>query len=167
MQDDVIKWKHFPRYWPFVRGIHRSPVNSPRNGQWRGIFMFSLIWARTKGWVNNRDAGDLRRHPTDYDVTVMTAGVVAMRNICSHNFDSFYTERNAEPQVFSSDALLAFSASDPNCLSLPHGFSKPWTAERISTSTMPFCMKSGENTVATFSQPDKLNSVIDFTCCDN
>ena len=21
---DVIKWKHFPRYWPFVRGIHRS-----------------------------------------------------------------------------------------------------------------------------------------------
>ena len=22
--DDVIKWKHFPRYWPFVRVIHRS-----------------------------------------------------------------------------------------------------------------------------------------------
>ena len=24
--DDVIKWKHLPRYWPFVRGIHRGPV---------------------------------------------------------------------------------------------------------------------------------------------
>ena len=24
--DDVIKWKHFPRYWPFVRGIHQSAV---------------------------------------------------------------------------------------------------------------------------------------------
>ena len=24
--DDVIKWKHFSRYWPFLRGIHRSPV---------------------------------------------------------------------------------------------------------------------------------------------
>ena len=24
MHDDVIKWNHFPRYWPFVRGIHRS-----------------------------------------------------------------------------------------------------------------------------------------------
>ena len=24
MRDDVIKWKHFPRYWPFVRGIHRQ-----------------------------------------------------------------------------------------------------------------------------------------------
>ena len=22
---DVIKWKHLPRNWPFVRGIHRSP----------------------------------------------------------------------------------------------------------------------------------------------
>ena len=29
--DDVIKWKHFPRYWPFVRGIHRSPVNFPHS----------------------------------------------------------------------------------------------------------------------------------------
>ena len=39
---DVIKWKHFPRHWPFVRGIHRSPVNSPHKGQWRGALMFSL-----------------------------------------------------------------------------------------------------------------------------
>ena len=29
IHDDVIKWKHSPRYWPFVRGIQRSPVNSP------------------------------------------------------------------------------------------------------------------------------------------
>ena len=38
--DDVIKWKYFPRYWPFVWGIHRSPVNSPHRGQWRGALMF-------------------------------------------------------------------------------------------------------------------------------
>ena len=38
--DDVIKWKHFPRYWRFVRGIHRWPVNSPHKGQWRGALMF-------------------------------------------------------------------------------------------------------------------------------
>ena len=24
LNDDVIKWKHVPRYWPVVRGIHRS-----------------------------------------------------------------------------------------------------------------------------------------------
>ena len=47
--DDVIKWKHFPRIWPFVRGIHRSPVYSPYNGQWRGALVFSLICAWIKG----------------------------------------------------------------------------------------------------------------------
>ena len=49
--DDVIKWKHFPRYWPFVRGIHRSPVNSPHKGQWHGALIFSLICAWINGWV--------------------------------------------------------------------------------------------------------------------
>ena len=69
--DDVIKWKHFPGYWPFVRGIHRSPVKSPHKGQWRGALMFTLICARINSWVNNREAGDLRRYPGHYDVTVM------------------------------------------------------------------------------------------------
>ena len=27
LHDYVIKWKLFPRYWPFVRGIHWSPMN--------------------------------------------------------------------------------------------------------------------------------------------
>ena len=69
--DNVIKWKHFPRYWPFVRGIHRSPVNSPHKGQWRRALMFSLICVWINGWVNNREAGDLRRYCAHFDVTVM------------------------------------------------------------------------------------------------
>ena len=69
--DDVIKCKHIPRYWPFVRGIHRSPVNSPHKGQWRGALIFSLICAWINGWLNNREAGDLRRHRAHYDVIVM------------------------------------------------------------------------------------------------
>ena len=60
LHDDVIKWKHFPRYWPFVRAIHRSPVNSPHKSQWRGALMFSLICAWINVWVNNREAGHLR-----------------------------------------------------------------------------------------------------------
>ena len=68
--DDVIKWKHFLRYWPFVRGIHRSPVNSQHKGQWRRALMFSLICARINSWVNNREARDLRRHRAHYDVIV-------------------------------------------------------------------------------------------------
>ena len=70
--DDDIKWKHFPRYRPFVREIHRSPVNSPHKGQWRGALMFSMIFTWINGWVNNGEAGDLRRHRAPYDVTVMT-----------------------------------------------------------------------------------------------
>ena len=45
---DVIKWKHFPCYWPSVREIHWSPVNSPHKSQWRGALMFSLICALNK-----------------------------------------------------------------------------------------------------------------------
>ena len=71
--DDVIKWIHYPRYWPFVRGIHRSPVNSPHKGQWRGALMFSSICVWINGLVNNREAGDLRRYRANYDVTVMLA----------------------------------------------------------------------------------------------
>ena len=64
--DDVIKWKHFPRYWSFVRGIHRSPVNSPHKSQWRGALMYII-----NGWVNNGESGDLRRHRAHYHFTVI------------------------------------------------------------------------------------------------
>ena len=67
--DDVIKWKHFPCYRPFVRGIHQSPVNSPHKGQWRRAVMFPLICARINGGINNGDDGDSRRHRVQYDVT--------------------------------------------------------------------------------------------------
>ena len=70
--DDVIKWKHFPLYWPFVRGNHCSPVNSPHKGHLRGTLMFSLICAWINGWVNKGEASDLRRHRVHYDVTLMS-----------------------------------------------------------------------------------------------
>ena len=68
--DGVIKRKHFPRYWLFVRVIHRSPVNSPC-----GTSKFSLICAWINGWINKRAAGDLRRHRAHYDVTVVFIGI--------------------------------------------------------------------------------------------
>ena len=48
-----------------------SPVNSPHKDLWCGALVFSLISAWINGWVNNREAGDLRRHRAHYDVTVM------------------------------------------------------------------------------------------------
>ena len=73
LHDDSIKWKNFHCHWPFMRGIHQSPVNFPHKGQWRGTLMFSLICAWINGWVNNYEAGDLRHHRAHYDVTVMKA----------------------------------------------------------------------------------------------
>ena len=73
--DYVVKWKHFPRYWPFV-----PPGNSQVTGEfpsqrpvsvWRRALMFSWICAWTNGWVNNWGADDLRRHRAHYGVTVV------------------------------------------------------------------------------------------------
>ena len=72
----VLYWKLYDTWWreamekfsgllAFMRGIHRSPVNSPHKGQWRGALMFSFVC------VNNRETGYLRRHRVHYDVIVM------------------------------------------------------------------------------------------------
>ena len=94
--DDVIIWKHFPRYWPFVRGINRY------KGQWRGVLVFSLICAWINSWVKNCEAGDLRLHLTHYDVIVMdnvacyisyewTVNVVLIVTyICRYNFKELH-----------------------------------------------------------------------------
>ena len=68
-----------------VRGIHRSPMNSPHKGQWRGALMFPLICAQIKGWVSNRKAGDLRRHHAHYNVIVMVL-------LCCIQFDDVFRE---------------------------------------------------------------------------
>ena len=73
--DDVIKWKQFPRYWPFVQGIHRWPVNSPHKGHWRGASVFSLICAWNNSRANNGDAGNFRCHGAHYDVILMHVSV--------------------------------------------------------------------------------------------
>ena len=73
--DDVIKWKHFPRHWPFVQGIHRSRW-IPRTKASDAELWWFLICARINDWVNNREAGDLRRHRGHYDVSVMSRNYI-------------------------------------------------------------------------------------------
>ena len=67
----------------------RWPVNSPHKGQWRGASMFSLVCAWTNGWVNHRDAGDLKRHRAHYDFTVVTTEMI--RETCSETTASAWT----------------------------------------------------------------------------
>ena len=68
-------WRHqmetFSALLAICAGNSPVPVNSPHKGQWRGALMFTLICARIYGWVNNREAGDLRRYRAHYDVIVM------------------------------------------------------------------------------------------------
>ena len=84
--DDVIKWKKIPRYWPFVRGICRSSVNSPHKGKWRGALMFSLIYAWINGWISNHAAGDLIRHRLHFYATVISSRKHQL--LCKFDFDS-------------------------------------------------------------------------------
>ena len=68
-------WRHqmetFSAYLALCAGNSPVPVNSPHKGQWRGAFMFTLICVWINSWVNNREAGDLRRYRGHYDVCVM------------------------------------------------------------------------------------------------
>ena len=71
LNDDVIRWKHFPRYWPFVREIHRSPVNFPHKDQWHGTLMLSFICLNKQlskqswGWWFETSSRPLWRHSND------------------------------------------------------------------------------------------------------
>ena len=115
--DDVIKWKHFPRNWPFVRGIHRSPVNFPHKGQWRGALMFTLICARMYDWVNTREAGDLRRYRPHYDVIVMILKRVSKWSRFRWHYHWFCIEYLGFFSVYRSDrnwywGVVAISVRD-------------------------------------------------------
>ena len=65
--DDVIKWKHFLRYWSFVTGDRWIPLAKGSDAE---LWCF-LCGASTSVWASNRDASDLRRHRAHHDVTVM------------------------------------------------------------------------------------------------
>ena len=52
-------------------GEFTGPRWIPHKGQWRGALMFTLIYAWINDWVNNREAGGLRRYRGHYDVIVM------------------------------------------------------------------------------------------------
>ena len=76
---DVINWKHCPRHWPFVSGIHRSPVNSPHKGQWwEALFTLRYVW--TNSWANHRDAGDLNHHCAHHDITAKHDSEIEVKN---------------------------------------------------------------------------------------
>ena len=67
-----------------------SPVKSPHKGQWRGALIVSFICAWINSWVNNRGAGDLRRHRPHCDVIVMW-WLISVTYICIARPKDFWT----------------------------------------------------------------------------
>ena len=86
----------------FVLEIHRSPVNSPHKGQWRGALMFSLISTWINDWVNNRKTGYLTRHRAHYDVTVMSDASFCKENIALFS-NMFTTYMNQDIHNIASE----------------------------------------------------------------
>ena len=77
--------------------------------------MFSLIYAWINGWVNNREAGNLRRHRSHYDVIVMhwerrncnrlSDGEMTPKYIGEIDWYQTKTKRKCEPSGHSLDIL--------------------------------------------------------------
>ena len=62
---DVIKLKHFPRYWPFVRGIHWWPSQRPVTRSFDVFFDLRLNKRLSKqswGWWFETPSRSLWRH---------------------------------------------------------------------------------------------------------
>ena len=112
LHDDVIKWKHFPFYWPFVQGIHQWTVSSPYKGQWRRALIFSLICAWINGWVNNSEAVDLRHHRLHYDITVMVYNRYISAIITKAGLKIMYLNFHAYPrcQWVNKNKIYSLSA---------------------------------------------------------
>ena len=78
--DPVRRGLHAGGDWGLFLCVGNLPVTGHK-GQWRGAFMFSLIYASINGWVYNREAGDLRGHCAHYDVTVMSKVVATFKHV--------------------------------------------------------------------------------------
>ena len=66
--------------------------------------MFSLICAWVNGWVNNREAGDLRRYRAQYDVIVMQSPIIKIQENGIH----FVSALIFKPRVRPSDSANSF-----------------------------------------------------------
>ena len=95
------------RYWPYVRGIHGSLVDSPHKGQWRGALIFSLIWVWRNGWTNSQDAGGLRHHFAHWDVTVLLQFVLIIAEITFYEKSSVLrSHERHDHRTFCSDNIV-------------------------------------------------------------
>ena len=103
-------------------------------GQWHRAVMFSLICTWTNAWANTRDAGDLRCHDANYDVTVMP--------YCVTRAQWVYWYRLPKPTLSLSPGYLMGSLSSLNRILLDRLGNFPWVCESLKPSCFPCCPAS-------------------------
>ena len=88
-------------------GNSPPPGEFPPKGQWHGALMFSLNCVWINSWINNREAGDLRRHRAHYDVIVMKSHANC-HPFCGgwHNFATTATVFNLWNQTQSQSRTM-------------------------------------------------------------
>ena len=145
----ITWWRHQMETFSALRaicaGIHRSPVKSPHKGQWRGALMFSLICARTNGWVNNREAGDLRRHRSRCDVIVMITS------------DSYWVMFCIWTWLDEQRTSIWTNSHQPSFLT-PSSDSKPQSVNVFGEKIEPFSSNISKKVVRPSLMIDTLNS---------
>ena len=163
----MIKWKHFPRNWPFVRRIYRSPVNSQHKGQWRGALMFSLIgaWTSSKQTMETPVIWDAialimtslwcvrmsGRPAISYHYVVSTLNRRSFCNLSLSSHCQQDSERQVDTLVIVLYAAGSYNHPQTECIEFLHARSanpsrtlvqfayKDWTTENKRSSICQLC----------------------------
>ena len=119
-------WRHQMQIFSVLLVVcaGNSPVtvNSPHKGQWHGASMFSLICHWTDGWVNNRGAGDLRRHSAHYGVSWTMVYFYPYIYLCCFTGTGAIVEGLGifRPKIMTTRNITTHSGQD-KCISLEKG----------------------------------------------
>ena len=134
MHDDVIKWEHFPRYWPFVRGIRQSQrpktrsfdifvnlrLNKPLSKQSRGLWLETpsrSLWRECNVTINPKSFSwqfiEFLLLPRLTPKTHLKLTWQGKNNLACF----FFFGRNSSP-VTASDGVSFMSANRTELLSL-------------------------------------------------
>ena len=122
--DDVIKWKHFPRNWPFVRRIHRSRWIPHTKASDAELWCFLLSapdwrlskqpwgwWFQTPSWSLWRQSNVLLKlclnldqfawhHRSSLAHTVITITAMFLSIICHYQANNNYDDMAVVRHVF-------------------------------------------------------------------
>ena len=139
--DDVIKWKHFPRYWLFVRGIHRPPVNSPHKGQWHGK-CWCFLWSAPEKRLSKQSWGwwfETPSRPSWRHCNVLTFG---WRKLLLSKISNVHM-RLVDPSRISNNTSIDFILNmGPWCTTLVARMYDDSTLIHLFESNFPIPMQS-------------------------